>query len=78
LPEGWRIDAILCGGQDFDSLYQEITKKYKQQKKLEFANVATSLNHLGRSGNILRPGSPSICKARINLMNNEIDQIEQE
>ncbi|MHB8070058.1 MAG: YqhG/Tai3 family protein [Desulfobaccales bacterium] len=33
LPEGWRIDAILCGKDDFDSMYETIKKKYKQQKK---------------------------------------------
>jgi len=33
LPEGWRIDAIGCDGQDFDSLYQGMVKWYKQQKK---------------------------------------------
>ena len=33
LPEGWRIDAIVCGKDDFDSMYEEIKKLEKQQKK---------------------------------------------
>lgn len=33
LPEGWRIDAILCGKDDFDSKYKAIKKLEKQQKK---------------------------------------------
>ena len=33
LPEGWRIDAILCGKEDFDSLYQGMKKWETQQKK---------------------------------------------
>jgi hypothetical protein len=33
LPEGWRIDAIVGGKDDFDSLYQGMKKWEKQQKK---------------------------------------------
>ncbi len=33
LQEGWRIDAIVCGKDDFDSLYKGMVKWYKQQKK---------------------------------------------
>lgn len=33
LPEGWRIDTILCDGKDFDSKYEEIKKLEKQEKK---------------------------------------------
>lgn len=33
LPEGWRIDAILCGKDDFDSMYEKIKQEYKHQKK---------------------------------------------
>ncbi len=33
LEEGWRIDAIVCDGKDFDSLYRTMTKGEKQQKK---------------------------------------------
>ncbi|MGO9174817.1 MAG: DUF3828 domain-containing protein [Desulfobaccales bacterium] len=31
--QGWRIDAIVCGGDDFDSKYQKMQEWYKQQKK---------------------------------------------
>lgn len=31
--QGWRIDAIVCGGDDFDSKYQKMQGWYKQQKK---------------------------------------------
>ncbi|MCK9378144.1 MAG: YbjP/YqhG family protein [Syntrophobacterales bacterium] len=31
--EGWRIDAIVCHGKDFDSVYQDMKKQEKQQKK---------------------------------------------
>ncbi len=33
LAEGWRIDAIICEGKDFDSLYRAMKKKEKPQKK---------------------------------------------
>ena len=33
LPEGWRIDAILCDGKDFDAKCEEIKKLDKQEKK---------------------------------------------
>lgn len=33
LKEGWRIDAILCGKDDFDSLYQAMKKDQKTKKK---------------------------------------------
>ncbi len=33
LAEGWRIDAIICNGKDFDSLYQAMRREKKQQKK---------------------------------------------
>ena len=32
LPDGWRIDAIVCGKDDFDSLYQAMKKKDQQRK----------------------------------------------
>lgn len=32
LPEGWRIDAILCDGKDFDAKCEEIKKLAKQEK----------------------------------------------
>ena len=31
--QGWRIDAIVCNGDDFDSKYQKMQEWYKQQKK---------------------------------------------
>ncbi len=31
--EGWRIDAIFCGGDDFDAMYQKIKQEAAQQKK---------------------------------------------
>jgi hypothetical protein len=31
--QGWRIDAIVCGGDDFDSKYQKMQEWAKQQKK---------------------------------------------
>ena len=33
LPEGWRIDSIVCGKDDFDSLYKGMVKWSKTQKK---------------------------------------------
>jgi hypothetical protein len=33
LQEGWRIDAIVCGKDDFDSLYKGMEKWYKQQQR---------------------------------------------
>jgi hypothetical protein len=33
LQEGWRIDAIVCDGKDFDSLYKAMVKWSKQQKE---------------------------------------------
>ena len=31
--QGWRIDAIVCSGDDFDSKYQKMQEWDKQQKK---------------------------------------------
>lgn len=31
--EGWRIDAILCHGKDFDAVFRAMKKEEKRQKK---------------------------------------------
>ncbi|MDR3569121.1 MAG: DUF3828 domain-containing protein [Syntrophobacteraceae bacterium] len=31
--KGWRIDAVLCNGQDFEALYKDIKKDQTKQKK---------------------------------------------
>jgi hypothetical protein len=33
LPEGWRLDAVMCGQDDFDSLYRKMVQWSKKQKK---------------------------------------------